>query len=111
MLGRTPFDVMPPEEKERMMPTFWALVQAGGSLQGMTSTAYNSRGELIYIETSGVPFFDTQRRLLGYRGITRDITERRQAERQIEVSNQKQKEILDSIQDDFYVLDREGRFV
>ncbi len=42
----------------------------------MESPAYDGRGRLIFIETSGVPFFDGQGGLLGFRGISRDITER-----------------------------------
>jgi PAS domain S-box-containing protein len=40
-----------------------------------------------------------------------DITERKRAEEQLERSNQKLNEILTSIQDDFYVLDRDWNFV
>ncbi len=43
--------------------------------------------------------------------IIRDITERKQAEEQLERNNQILNEILDSIQDDFYVLDRDWNFV
>jgi PAS domain S-box-containing protein len=43
--------------------------------------------------------------------VVRDITERKQAEEQLEISNQKLNEILLSIQDDFYVLDRDWNFV
>ncbi|HLO18227.1 MAG TPA: PAS domain S-box protein, partial [Anaerolineales bacterium] len=43
--------------------------------------------------------------------IIRDITERKRAEEQLERSNQKLNEILTSIQDDFYVLDRNWNFV
>jgi PAS domain S-box-containing protein len=41
----------------------------------------------------------------------RDITERRQAEEHLEQSNRKINEILESIQDDFYVLGRDWNFV
>jgi len=43
--------------------------------------------------------------------IVRDITERKQVEGELERSNQKLNEILTSIQDDFYVLDRDWNFV
>jgi signal transduction histidine kinase len=35
-------------------------------------------GGLVVMETSGVPFFDGSGTLLGYRGVARDVTERRQ---------------------------------
>ncbi len=41
----------------------------------------------------------------------RDITIRRWAEKGLEQSNKKLSEVLDSIQDDFYVLDRDWKFV
>ncbi len=44
-------------------------------------------------------------------GMVHDITERKQAEAELERSNLKLNEILASIQDDFYVLDREWNFV
>ena len=39
-----------------------------------------------------------------------DVTERKQVEAALERSNQKLAEVLDSIQDDFYVLDRDWKF-
>lgn len=43
--------------------------------------------------------------------IIEDITERKKTEEKLERSNQKINEILNSIQDDFYVLDRDWNFV
>ena len=37
-------------------------------------------GRLVVLETNGVPVLDAQGKLAGYRGVDRDITERRQAE-------------------------------
>jgi PAS domain S-box-containing protein len=47
----------------------------------------------------------------GYVAVYRDITKQKQAEEQLERSNQKLSEILASVQDDFYVLDRDWNFV
>ncbi|RPJ23726.1 MAG: PAS domain S-box protein, partial [Chloroflexi bacterium] len=46
-------------------------------------------GRLVVLETSGVPFLDENRRLSGYRGIDRDITERKlnEAERETLIAN------------------------
>ena len=43
----------------------------------------------MVLETSGVPFFDANGKLLGYRGIDRDITERKQAEEALRRSEDK----------------------
>jgi PAS domain S-box-containing protein len=111
MIGRTPFDVMPPEDQEAGLQHFRQLADAALPFKDLTTRAMNGQGDLIFIETSGVPFFDRSGRLLGYRGITRDITERQRVELQLEQTNQRIQGILESIQDDFYVLDHEWKFV
>jgi diguanylate cyclase (GGDEF)-like protein/PAS domain S-box-containing protein len=44
---------------------------------------------LVVLETSGVPVLDDQGNLLGYRGVDRDITERKRAEQLIQESTQR----------------------
>jgi PAS domain-containing protein len=46
----------------------------------LESASYDGRGRLIQIDISGVPFFDDHGKLIGFRGTTRDITERKRAE-------------------------------
>jgi len=46
-------------------------------------SSYDSQGRPITLEISGVPFFDADGLLLGYRGVSRDITERKHAEEAI----------------------------
>ncbi len=80
MIGKTPFDVMPAEQRDSAAASFAGLALTPQPFSGLESAAHDGHGRLIYIETSGVPFFDDHGRLLGFRGISRDITERRQAE-------------------------------
>ncbi|MBJ6727962.1 response regulator [Geomonas sp. Red875] len=42
---------------------------------------------LVVLETSGVPFFDSQGRFCGYRGMDQDITHHKQAETRRDLSN------------------------
>jgi PAS domain S-box-containing protein len=63
-------------------------------------------GNYVYQQTFQ---YIPQERLIRIYGT--DITTRRRAEEQMELSNRKLNEILASIQDDFYVLDRDWNFV
>lgn len=74
MIGRTPFDMMPPGE--RALAAFAEMASAPSGFSGLETVSYDGRGNAIAIETSGVPFFGDDGALLGYRGITRDVTER-----------------------------------
>ena len=49
----------------------------------------------MVLETSGVPFFNAAGKLLGYRGIDRDITERKQMETAIQTSERKFRAIFE----------------
>jgi len=40
-------------------------------------------GRVVFVETSALPMFDNGGNFLGYRGVDRDVTERKEAERQI----------------------------
>jgi len=80
MIGRTPFDLMPPDERDRALTAFAGMASAPSGFSGLEMASYDGRGRLIAIEISGVPFFGDDGALLGFRGITRDITERKLAE-------------------------------
>ncbi len=50
------------------------------AFRNLESIAYDNQGQPITIEINGRPFFDDQGALLGFRGVTRDITERKKNE-------------------------------
>ena len=83
ILGKTPFDFMPHEEAKRVEEEFRASVESRRPFAGLENTNMHKDGRLIVLETSGVPIFDQTGRLCGYRGIDRDITERRRAEEEL----------------------------
>ncbi|HOW33191.1 MAG TPA: PAS domain S-box protein [Methanoregulaceae archaeon] len=80
MIGRTPFDRMPSEERDRLKEAFLGIMKVPQRFEGLESTALDGHGKPIFIETSGVPFFDDKGILLGYRGVTRDITDRQRVQ-------------------------------
>jgi PAS domain S-box-containing protein len=83
MVGKTPFDVMPQEFREIGREMFAALAKSRQPFKGIESPSYDGDGNLIYVDASGIPFFDADGNLLGFRGISRDITERKRAEKEL----------------------------
>ena len=84
VIGRTPFDLMPPEEAKRIAEEFRAIVESQRPFARLENPNRHKDGRLVVLETSGVPFFDADGRLCGYRGIDRDITERKRLEHELE---------------------------
>ncbi len=80
LLGRSAFDLMPPEESERVRAIFARHVADRAALRGVVNHLRHRDGRDVWVETNGVPVLDEQGELKGYRGIDRDITARRQAE-------------------------------
>jgi PAS domain S-box-containing protein len=84
VLGRTPFDLMPPEEARRAAEVFAAIAAERRPFESLENTNRHRDGRLVVLETSGIPLFDAAGRYRGYRGIDRDISERRRLERERE---------------------------
>lgn len=80
VIGRTPFDFMPAAEARRLEQAFLDIAASRRPFSGLENVNLHREGREIVLETSGVPILDQAGNYLGYRGIDRDITVRRQAQ-------------------------------
>jgi len=84
VIGKTAFDLMPPDEAQRIRKIFKRLIKKGVSVTALENVNLHKDGRRIILETSGVPVFDDSRQVEGYRGVNRDITERKRAEEELQ---------------------------
>jgi len=96
MLGKTPFDLMPPQEAERVANIFVPIVAAQQPFKCLENTNIHQDGHLVILETSGVPIFDGEGKFRGYRGVDRDITERKFREAVLLETQEQLQAILDN---------------
>lgn len=89
IIGKTPFDLMPPEEAARISTGFSAIVAARQPFDGLENHNLHKDGRIVVLETSGVPILNADGTLRGYRGIDRDITTRKQADEMYKKSMQR----------------------
>ncbi|HPQ43182.1 MAG TPA: PAS domain S-box protein [Syntrophales bacterium] len=80
MIGTTPFDRMPPEESKRITERFNALVAEQSPIVAFENINLHKDGHPVVLETNGLPFYDVDGNLKGYRGTDRDITKRKRTE-------------------------------
>lgn len=82
VIGKTPFDLMPQDEAEQAKARFDALLKERKHFWLVENAFLHKDGRMVFLETSGAPSFDAQGMFRGYRGIDRDITERKETERE-----------------------------
>ena len=75
LIGKTPFDFMPPEEAQEVAAAFAALSARREAFRDLENVNRHKDGSLRYVLTNGAPVLDDEGRLLGYRGLDRDVTE------------------------------------
>jgi PAS domain S-box-containing protein len=80
IIGKTPFDFIFPEDRVHAIKMFRTMSKSKSSFKGLETRSFDKKGRIVFLETSGVPFFDISGKLCGYRGISRDVTERKKTE-------------------------------
>jgi PAS domain S-box-containing protein len=87
VIGKTPFELMPLAEAERVAEVFQDIAKRQVPFRAMENTNRHKNGHQVVLETSGVPFFGEDGAFLGYRGVDRDITERKLFQEKLKEAN------------------------
>ena len=86
LLSKNFCDLMPEEEAARVKSVFLDIAARKIEFHDLENTVISKNGALMVMDTSGSPFFDDQGNLLGYRGIDRNITEKKEADKIIKTT-------------------------
>jgi PAS domain S-box-containing protein len=111
MMGKTPFELMPPEEAASVGTEFNRIIASHLPITTLENLCLHKDGHTVILETSGVPRYEKDGSFAGYRGIDRDITKRKHAEEALLESEGRYRGIIENIQDVFFRTDRESRVV
>jgi len=79
IIGKTPFDLMPPKEAQRVLGIFAPIAAAHSQFLNLENKNIRKDGRVVIMETSGAPIVEDGI-FCGYCGVDRDITMRKQAE-------------------------------
>jgi PAS domain S-box-containing protein len=101
--------IVHPDDKSRITQHFDSISSDGP--HELDYRIITATGETRWISHACQPVFDDTGKWIGRRSGNRDVTERKKAEEALASSNQRVSDILESIKDNFYSLDRDWNFI
>ncbi|HYD56371.1 MAG TPA: PAS domain S-box protein, partial [Burkholderiales bacterium] len=110
MLGKTPMEFLPPAERERVAAWFAPVLAARRPYANLVTQVMHKDGGTRFWESSAAPILDAAGALSGYRGVSRDVTERKRAEQALAESEARFRDLADNTSDFIWELDAQMRF-
>ncbi len=107
VLGTPSFDRVPAGESRTMAGIFNPVSGPPQPFSCVESVNLHKQGQHVILECSGAPFYDAEGNLRGYRGIARDITQRRRTEGENRKLREFFENVAESIVTGVWVADRE----
>lgn len=84
VIGKSPYDLMPKEDKKRLVERFFKVRKSKSKFTNETFRLYKKNGELVWHSINGRPIFDNDSKVIGYMGVGQDITDRIEREKELQ---------------------------
>ncbi|HAS88514.1 MAG TPA: diguanylate cyclase [Desulfovibrio sp.] len=108
LIGRSPFDFVDEESSWDVRKEFLDAAQFGHSFNGLEFRFINRDGRKVWLEFNGVPVFDAEGTVTGFRGATSDISAQKKAVQDLQDREDMLQSISDSVQDALVLMDEKG---
>lgn len=108
ILGKTPFDLMPPDEARRVAAEYAAIMVRRMPFRDLHNINLHKDGSVRYVRTNGMPILDRHGNWLGCRGLDKDNTEKELAEHALRDSEARFRQLFESAPAPLCFVDRVG---
>lgn len=109
LLGRERTSILHPQDKQLAVKLFSDFVKEKKGWTGLTFRWQHKAGSFRWLESNASPILGEQRELIGFRGVTRDVTERINGEEKLRQSEERFRLIAENVADMIALLDLEGK--
>jgi PAS domain S-box-containing protein len=110
LVGKTSFDFFPPHLAAQHEADDRAILQSEQPLVNVERRTINADGQEIWVLTTKVPLRDRHGQIAGLVGVSRDISERKQAEETLKNERNLLRTLIDSLPDFIFTKDPAGRY-
>lgn len=104
------FDLMTPENARKMQDRVAAMLESGNYPEVLESELLHKDGHTVFLEANGKPVYDRQGTLLGFRGVARDITEKKRIEKALRESESRLRSTIENVNDIVWEMDTQAKF-
>jgi len=98
------------DDAERIYKAFNHIYRTGQPAEPLTTKFIRKDGSFGVGELAGFPLRNDKGEIIGFRGVSHDITERKQMEEALRQSEEKYRTILDDMEEAYFELDLAGNF-
>jgi diguanylate cyclase (GGDEF)-like protein/PAS domain S-box-containing protein len=110
MLTMNNQDLMDKENAKRVFNTFKRVYETGEPAKGFDWEFTRKDKTKGFLAASSSLILDGEGKPIGFRGLVRDVTERKEAEERLRKSEERYRTILDNIEDAYFEVDLAGNF-
>jgi len=110
LLGASYRTHMTEEDAKAIFKAFNRTYRTGKPNKGLSYEVVRKDGSTGFDELSAFPLRSQEGKIIGFRGIGHDITERKRAEEALRQSEERYRTILENIEDGYYEVDLGGSF-
>jgi PAS domain S-box-containing protein len=91
------YDLFLSEDRESLKKQVFEIFAAGRTIRNLINRNTHKDGHVVWLDTSGSPIMDEKGRIVGYRGVDTDVTERKKAEDELKAAYIRLKEIQEQL--------------
>ncbi|UCF82620.1 MAG: PAS domain S-box protein [Desulfobacteraceae bacterium] len=111
LIGKTPFELMPEDEAERIREFFRIVAREKKPIIDLENWNITKEGKRVCLLTNAVPMLNKQGEIFGYRGVDKDITERKLAEEALIKAETKYRKLFEAVPVGLYRTTMEGEIL
>ncbi|MEP7285658.1 MAG: PAS domain S-box protein [Chloroflexota bacterium] len=111
LIGKTAFEMFPPDLAAQYDRDDQAIMEADQPLINVERVTLNPDGSKKWVLTTKVPLHDEHGNVTGLVGLSRDITDRKQAEKALAEERNLLLTLLDNVPERIFIKDTQSRFV
>ncbi len=108
LMGKSLFDIVSHDETEILRELFIMVSSRKQNITDWINWNIHKDGTLICMQSNGVPIIDNDGKLLGYRGINKDITNQKRSEERLRQSEERYRTLIESMEEGLLIISTEN---